>query len=186
VRTVIIATSAAAALSSSPVFAQPSQGRASIPDFSGIWSHPSFPGFEPLPSGPTSLRNRSRQYVCPITPCPEGRGSFDQLVGDYTSPILKTQAAEIVKKHGEISRRGGTYPIPTTHCWARTRSLHFQRRRNADAPAAGHDHISLSQRSSGATPAYEFGSLGAVTPSWYGDSIGHYEVGHAGDRHRGS
>jgi hypothetical protein len=38
------------------------QRAASVPDFSGIWAHPSFPGFEPLASGPTSLRNRSRQY----------------------------------------------------------------------------------------------------------------------------
>ena len=36
------------------------QSAASIPDFSGIWARLSFPGFEPLASGPTSLVNRSR------------------------------------------------------------------------------------------------------------------------------
>jgi hypothetical protein len=28
--------------------------------------------------------------------------NFQQLVGDYTNPILKPHAAEVVKKHGEI------------------------------------------------------------------------------------
>jgi len=36
------------------------QGSASIPDFSGVWTH-SIPGFEPLASGPTALVNRSRR-----------------------------------------------------------------------------------------------------------------------------
>jgi hypothetical protein len=29
----------------------------------------------------------------------------DQFVGDYTIPILKPKAAEVVKKHGEIELR---------------------------------------------------------------------------------
>ena len=41
--------------------AGPADGAASIPDFSGVWWHPSLPGFEPLASGPTSLTNRSRR-----------------------------------------------------------------------------------------------------------------------------
>src|SRR5580658_9340325 len=32
------------------------QSGASIPDVSGVWLHPSIPGFEPLSSGPTSVR----------------------------------------------------------------------------------------------------------------------------------
>jgi len=37
------------------------ESAASIPDFAGMWVHGSIPGFEPLPSGPTSLVNRSRR-----------------------------------------------------------------------------------------------------------------------------
>src|SRR5580658_8897190 len=73
------------------------QGTASIPDFSGVWNH-SIPGFEPLASGPTALVNRSRRA--------NGTGNILQLVGDYTNPILKPQAAEIVKKHGELGLKG--------------------------------------------------------------------------------
>jgi hypothetical protein len=82
------------------------QGTASAPDFSGIWLHPSLPGFEPLSSGPTSLVNRSRR---------NGVSDVLQLVGDYTNPILKPEAAEVVKKHGEISLGGwGIRPRATS------------------------------------------------------------------------
>ena len=90
-----------AAVTATPVFGQsvlPTVGsansgkesEASIPDISGKWLHPSIPGFEPLSSGPTSVVNRSRR---------NGTGNINQLVGDYTNPILKPEAAEVVKKH---------------------------------------------------------------------------------------
>jgi hypothetical protein len=39
------------------------------------------------------------------------------LVGDYTNPILKPAAAEIVKKHGEMDISGAGSPDPTIQCW---------------------------------------------------------------------
>jgi hypothetical protein len=157
------------------------QRAASVPDFSGIWAHPSFPGFEPLASGPTSLRNRSRQYVCGAVngvvgaPCPQGRGNFNQLVGDYTSPILKPQAAETVRKLGEISLRGATYPLPTTHCWPEPvpyifNGVAIQMLQQPDKITFlyPNDHQVRRVRMNAAHPAH-------VMPSWYGDSVGHYE-----------
>jgi hypothetical protein len=88
--------------------AGPADGGASIPDFSGVWWHPSLPGFEPLASGPTSLTNRSRR---------NGVSNYDQLVGDYTNPILKQHAAEVVKNFGELSVKGITFPSPANQCW---------------------------------------------------------------------
>src|SRR5262249_47584557 len=85
------------------------QNTTSIPDFSGIWWHPSLPGFEPLASGPSPGTNRSR--------LPSGVNNFNQLVGDYTNPILKPEAAEVVRKHGEISLKGVGYPTPSNQCW---------------------------------------------------------------------
>src|SRR5215813_12356255 len=61
------------------------EGAAAVPDLSGIWVH-SIPGFEPLAAGPTSLVNRSRR---------NGISNLLELVGDYTNPILKPEAAEI-------------------------------------------------------------------------------------------
>src|ERR1700678_2347494 len=34
---------------------------AAIPDFGGVWRHPSLPGFEPPASGPGPVTNRSRR-----------------------------------------------------------------------------------------------------------------------------
>ena len=106
-RTWISATTAAAALFSSAALAQkPSQGTTPIPDFSGVWAHPSGP--EPPASGPGPVVNRARY---------DGKSDPYQWVGDYTNPILKPQAAEVVKRHGEISLAGLAYPTPSNHCW---------------------------------------------------------------------
>ena len=144
----------------------PAEGDASIPDFSGVWWHPSLPGFEPLASGPTSLTNRSRR---------NGVSNYDQLVGDYTNPILKQQAAEIVKNFGELSLKGITFPSPANQCWPEPvpyiyknfAMLIFQQ---PDKITIIYDqdheirHVRLNQPH----PA-------EVTPSWYGDSVAHYE-----------
>src|ERR1700676_1942127 len=99
------------------------------PDFSGMWVHGSIPGFEPLASGPTSLVNRSRRSVAqlirdlanewqgPGEPPSENVSNLLELVGDYTNPILQPWAAEVVKKFGEISTAGVTFPNPANQCW---------------------------------------------------------------------
>jgi hypothetical protein len=106
-RTLTIAASSvsAAILFSSAAFAQESrQGTSSIPDFSGIWAHPfGQSGFEPLPSGPGPVTGRLRRG---------GVSDPYQYVGDYTNPILKSEAAEVVKKHGEIELSGLAHPTP--------------------------------------------------------------------------
>ena len=43
--------------------------------------------------------------------------NYNQLVGDYANPILKPWAAEVVKKYGEISLAGVTFPSPANQCW---------------------------------------------------------------------
>jgi hypothetical protein len=96
-----------------PVVPPSAQGAASIPDFYGIWAHPYFPGFEPPASGPGPIVNRSRLRGGPR----DGVGNANQFVGDYTNPILKPQAADVVRKHGEISLAGESYPTPSNQCW---------------------------------------------------------------------
>jgi hypothetical protein len=168
-RTLIIATTSvsAAILFSSAAFTQePSQDTASIPDFSGIWAHPSGPGFEPLASGPSPVMNRSRRD-----------GTFDNYlwIGDYTNPILKSQAAEVVKKRGEISLSGRANPTPSSHCWpSGVPYIFFQlgmqmlQQPNKIAFLYLRDHEFRHVRLNRPHPAH-------VTPSWYGDSVGHYE-----------
>jgi hypothetical protein len=43
--------------------------------------------------------------------------NYNELVGDYTNPILKPWAAAVVKKYGELSSAGVTFPSPANQCW---------------------------------------------------------------------
>jgi hypothetical protein len=142
------------------------ESAASLPDFSGIWVH-SLPGFEPLRSGPTAMVNRSRR--------PNGTGNILQLVGDYTNPILKPQAAEIVKKHADNGLKGIGDPNPRNQCWPGGVPFDFsngptQLLQTPDKITIlyGYDHQVRRVRLNQSHPA-------RVTPSWYGDSVGHYE-----------
>src|ERR1700704_3578185 len=78
---------------------------ASIPDFTGTWTHPVFPWFEPPASGPGPITNLSRWPQRVVeggqAPTKEGVSDYDQLVGDFKNPLLQPWAAEIVKKSGE-------------------------------------------------------------------------------------
>jgi len=80
-----------------------------IPDFSGMWGRNAF-DLEPLPTGPKPVTNLKR--------LPSGIGDPNQLVGDYRNPILKPEAAEVVRQKGEISKTGADYPDPSNHCAA--------------------------------------------------------------------
>ena len=139
-------------------------GAAAIPDFFGIWWHPFLPGMEPLASGPTSLRNLSRR---------NGVGNYDRLVGDYTNPILQPWASDVVRKFGELSKAGVTYPSPANQCWPEplpyiyknTALMVLQR---PDEITMVYNHEFRKVRMNEPHPA-------KMTPSWHGDAVGHYE-----------
>jgi hypothetical protein len=143
------------------------QSAASTPDFSGIWWHPSLPGPEPPRSGPGPVTNRSRE---------KGNVSnYDQLVGDYTNPILKPTTAEIVKKFGELSLAGITFPSPANQCWPepapciyKNFGLQILQQPHQVTLLYEQDHEVRRVLMNASHPAQ-------VTPSWYGDSVGHYE-----------
>ena len=155
---------------------------ATIPNLSGTWGHYSFPGLEPPSSGPGPVVNKSRR-----------RQSFDdngrpysganvplvsnntQLVGDYANPILKPQAAEIVRKHGEIELSGWPAPNPSNQCWPNGVpyafwNLGLQMLQEPDKVTIIYvfNHEFREVRLNESHPA-------KLTPSWYGDSVGHYE-----------
>ena len=181
-RSIVVAATATVTLFSSLAFAQqPSQGAASIPDFSGTWSHPFVPGFEPPISGPGPVVNKSRTrqiFSGEGRPLPATNnvlvGNPDQLVGDYGNPILKPQAAEVVKKAGEIALSGVTYPTPFNQCWPGGVPYMFiifamQMLQQADKVTILYgDHEFRQVRLNQPHPTY-------VTPSWNGDSVGRYE-----------
>jgi hypothetical protein len=161
--------------------AGPANGGASIPDFSGIWSHPSFPGFEPPASGPGPVVNKSRRPQINFDGriLPPGNGVLvsnpTQLVGDYTNPILKPQAANVVKKKGEMELGGMVSPTPTIQCWPEPVPYIFNGVAMQMLQQPGkiiflypNDHQVRYVRMNEPHGV-------PVTPSWYGDSVGHYE-----------
>src|SRR5262245_49059876 len=143
--------------------ARPAQA---IPHMSGIWAHLTWPDFEPPPSGPGPVTNRSRR---------NGASNTYQLVGDYTNPILKPPAAEVVRKQGEIALSGVPAPTPSNQCWPGGVPFVFwnigmQMIQQPDKITFlySNDHEVRHVHLNEPHPA-------RVTPSWYGDSVGHYE-----------
>jgi hypothetical protein len=182
-RTLIIATASAVTLLSASAFAQERNwGAVSIPEFSGIWGNPYLYGIEPPLSGPGPVVNKARRRQ---THDVDGRplaaanaplvSEARQLVGDYTNPILKPEAAEVVKRHAELSLAGVGYPSPRNQCWPQGVPFIFtnfavQLLQEPDKVAIlyDEDHEVRRVRMNQPHPAQ-------VTPSWYGDSVGHYE-----------
>ena len=155
------------------------QSGPSIPDISGAWSHPSIPGFEPLSSGPTSVVNKSRLRSGPQA----GTGNVNMLVGDYTNPILKPKAAEIVKKHGEIQLSGVGYPDPRNQCTPQavpyvftSGGIQVLQKPEKITILYDYDHQVRRIRINQAHPSH-------VKPSWYGDSVRPLRGRHTGGRH---
>ena len=146
-----------------PVWAQTATP---IPDFSGIWAHLTWPDTEPPLSGPGPVTNKSHR---------EGVSDLYQLIGDHSNPILKPQAAEAVERKGELELAGGPSPTPSNQCWPGGVPFVFynigmqmlqQGDRITFLYSNDHEVRHVRMNAAHATP---------VTPSWYGDSVGHYE-----------
>ena len=153
-----------------PLFAAPADGaeNASAPDFSGLWIHPTLPGFEPPLSGPGPVRNLTRSATT-------GASNFNRLVGDYNNPILKPDAAAIVKQHGDLSLAGIGYPTPSGQCWPGgvpymfwNLEMQMIQRSNEITMLYLIDHQVRHVRMNTPHPA-------RVTPTLSGDSVAHYE-----------
>ena len=146
------------------------QSAASTPDvaemFTGIWWHPSLPSFEPLASGPRPVTNRVRF---------NGVSDYNALVGDYTNPILKPWAAEVVKKYGEISLSGVVAPNPANQCWPeplpfiyKNFGLQMLQKPNEITLLYEQDHEFRKIRMNQKHPE-------KVKPTFSGDSVGRWE-----------
>ncbi len=155
-----------------------------VPDFSGTWQHPVFPWFEPPASGPGPITNLSRWTQSPsnsdgghVLPAgTPGVSDYDQLVGDYKSPILQPWAADKVKQFGEMSLKGITFGNPSNQCWPMPMPFTFKN--FVVAVMQQKDTVTLVYSS----PQNEVRRIrlnashpNRLRPSWYGDSVGHYE-----------
>ena len=160
------------ALAATTAFCAPAHAKdsawqaAAVPDFSGVWHRWLRPGLGPSASGPGPVTNLSRL---------NGVSNYNQLVGDYRNPILKPEAAETVRAFGALSLSGKGYPTPSNQCWPSgvpyvfwNFGLQMLQEKDKITILYLHDHEVRRVRLNARHPA-------RVTPTWYGDSIGHYE-----------
>ncbi len=142
------------------VTALPAGASESVPDLSGVWGRNTIDYTAP-PSGKGPIKNIS--------------GSRNVMVGDYNDPMLKPWAAEIVKKNGEIARTGDAFPTAHNQCWPEPPPY-----------ILGNQELQVLQTPGTVTMMYSHSGQirrirmnqqhpARVTPSWYGDSVGHYE-----------
>jgi hypothetical protein len=137
-----------------------------IPDLTGLWARNSF-AYETPSSGLGPVENASR--------LPSGARDRTMLVGDTTNPILTPDTAQIVKRFGEISRNGIGFPDPNNQCWPegppyifRVLETQIVQQHDQILIFYAFDHQVRRIRLNQAHPAH-------VTPSWYGNSVGHFE-----------
>src|SRR5882724_3615768 len=142
--------------------------QASIPDFSGIWRHGNLPWFIPPASGPGPVTNLSRTKDT-------GVSDYSSLVGDYKNPILQPWAAEVVKKKGELSLAGITFPSPSNTCWPepvpylfKHAAMQMLQLPDQIVMLFNENHEVRRVRMNQPHPA-------KVRPSWHGDAVSHYE-----------
>jgi hypothetical protein len=142
--------------------AMPAGGADAIPDLSGVWGRNTIDYTAPE-SGKGPLKNIS--------------GSRTVMVGDYNDPMLKPWAAAIVKHNGDIAKTGDAFPTAHNQCWPEpppyilgNQQLQVLQQNNQVALMYSHGSQVRTVRLNATHPA-------KITPSWYGDSIGHYEGG---------
>src|SRR5262252_2562986 len=132
------------------------------------WGKNAF-NFEPMPSGPQPLRNLIRR--------PDGTGNAGQLVGDYHNPILKPEAAAVVKQKGELAAAGKGFPNSQDQCrpiappftFAMQLGLLMLPAKNGDIDILYDQNANTRHiRMNAAHPAN-------VVPSTMGDSVGRWE-----------
>jgi len=137
----------------------------SIPNLTGDWVRNTLEFEEPA-SGPGPIQTKMRK--ADGTP-------IGEKVGDYTNPILQPWAADRVKALGESALTGAVFPDPENQClpWSLPNILRYMQIKVLQQP----DEITIVYarsdqvrhvRMNGSHPA-------TITPSSYGDSIGHYE-----------
>jgi len=162
--TLVLAASLFAAMIASLAEAQ---SGGAVPDFSGFWARTSL-GFESPATGHGPLANLNHR--------PNGASNLSLLAGDDKDPILKPAAAEVVRKLAEWGRRNEAFPQPSNQCLpypppyiaSNNQEIELLQLKDRVLILNMFDHQIRRVRLNARHPAN-------VKPSWYGDSVGHYE-----------
>jgi hypothetical protein len=103
----------------------------------------------------------------------DGISDYDQLVGDYTNPILQPWAAEVVKKFGEMSLAGITYGNPSNQCWPEPPPFIYKQALVLILQQP--DVITMVYSGNMDVRQVRMNQPHKDRPALYGDSVGHYE-----------
>ena len=132
------------------------------------WGKNAF-NFEPMPSGPQPLRNLMR--------LPNGTSNAGRLVGDYNNPILRPEAAAVVKQKGELAIAGKGFanaqdqcrPVAPPFTFAMQLGFQMLQKPNGDITILyGQDDNVRHIRMNDTHPA-------KLAPTPMGDSVGHWD-----------
>ena len=134
---------------------------APIPDMTGAWSRLTF-GFEQGESGAGPIGRYNNQ---------------PNTGGNFNNPILKPEAAALVKQRSETLRAGADFPTPSNQCLPmvspylfRVQEMQMIQKKDEIVFLYMQDHQVRHVRLNQSHPVH-------IIPSWYGDSVGHYENG---------
>lgn len=149
-----------------PEASRGADANATAPDFSGLWGRSSIPYERPASGAGPIERMR----------LPSGAPSRNSQSGDYTSPILRPEAAEAVKRFGEKARSTGV-PDSETECWPESPPYIFKIQETQIIQQPGRILIVYSYSNQIRRIRLNESHPAHVTPSWGGDSVGHFEGG---------
>jgi hypothetical protein len=144
------------------------------PDLSGQWGRDML-FFEPPPSGPGPVIRAVRKADGTMVVQDPCCTFVPQWLGDHTSPILKPETAEAVRKFGDLSFAGTVTPDLHNTCWPEPPPFVL----------GTHFAVQILQQRDEVTLLYLINTVRHVrlnerhpanlTPSWQGNSVGWYE-----------
>jgi hypothetical protein len=134
------------------------------PDLSGLWGRSSIP-YERPASGQGPLERLL---------LPSGQRTRNSQVGDYTNPILKPETAAKVKRFGEQAQSTGVSDAET-ECWPESPPYLFRIQETQIIQQRDWLLIVYSYSNQIRRIRLNQSHPEHMTPSWMGDSVGHFE-----------
>jgi hypothetical protein len=173
----IVMASAPALGAEPPAFGADPGAAATVPDFGGPWMSSHARKFIAVGNGPVPVMDHPEHPHQARARGPDGVDiGTTAWVGDWNNLNLKPQIADAVRKAGEDDLAGFAHPTAESSCWppgVPNIMNFFEPAYFIQSPG---EVTILYQRGPNVRHVYlDRGHSAEITPSWFGESIGHYE-----------